>query len=74
MERIDMYLHQFAEHYQNTKRENEMVTKVATLFSMAKSYQDGVEYANPKNLANFLLLILINSYKFIYKKKNKNGL
>lgn len=53
MERIDMYLHQFAEHYQNTKRENEMVTKVATLFSMAKSYQDGVEYANPKNLAKW---------------------
>lgn len=53
MERIDIYLHQIGEHYQNSKREMEMVNKVSTLFAMAKSYQDGIEYASPNNLAKW---------------------
>ena len=51
MDRIDLYLQaQTGEQYENTDRENAMVTKVATLFSMAESYQHGIDYVNPQNL------------------------
>lgn len=51
MDRIDLYLHtQNQKGYENTEKENEMVGKVAQLYSMAKGYQEGIEYANPKNL------------------------
>ena len=51
MNRIDLYLQaKNGKHYNNTDKENEMVGKVSQLFSMAKSYQEGIEYANPKNL------------------------
>lgn len=51
MERIDLYLQSFdGERYENTKKEAAMVEKVSTLFTMAKGYQEGIEYVNPKNL------------------------
>lgn len=51
MDRIDLYLQAYAnKQYENTDKENEMVAKVATLFSMAESYQQGIEYVNPQNL------------------------
>lgn len=54
MERIDLYLQQqVGKRYENTKREQEMVQKVTALFSMAEGYQNGVQYANPKNLAKW---------------------
>lgn len=51
MERIDLFL-QYAipERYQNTKREQAMVTKVMSLYAIAKGYHDGVEYVSPDNL------------------------
>lgn len=51
MDRIDLYLRaKNGKQYNNTDKEKEMVDKVSQLFSMAKSYQEGIEYANPKNL------------------------
>lgn len=51
MERIDLYLQSgIKETYQNTKKENAMVEKVATLFAMAKGYHDAIEYVKPDNL------------------------
>ena len=51
MDRIDLYLQSaIGERYENTKKENSMVEKVSRLFSMAKGYQDGIEYVTPKNL------------------------
>ena len=51
MDRIDLYLRtKHGKFYSNTDKEKEMVNKVSQLFSMAKSYQEGIEYANPKNL------------------------
>ena len=51
MDRIDLYLHKTSgEHYENTKRENQMVEKVVELFSLAESYQKRIEYVSPKNL------------------------
>lgn len=51
MNRIDLYLQpQSAKQYENTGKEQEMVAKVSALFSMAKSYRDGIEYVAPKNL------------------------
>ena len=51
MDRIDLYLQAaIGQRYENTKRENLMVEKVSALFSIAKGYQDGIEYVSPKNL------------------------
>lgn len=51
MDRIDLYLRaKNGKQYNNTDKEKEMVGKVSQLFNMAKSYQEGIEYANPKNL------------------------
>lgn len=51
MDRIDLYLQSLQERrYENTKKEQEMVTKVSALFTMAKSFRDSVEYVSPKNL------------------------
>lgn len=51
MDRIDLYLQKSSgEHYENTKREKQMVEKVVELFTMAESYQNGIEYVSPKNL------------------------
>lgn len=54
MDRIDLYLQSTAgEKYENSKEENAMVEKVSALFSIAKSYQDGIEYITPKNLVKW---------------------
>lgn len=54
MDRIDLYLQQQSEeYYQNTEKEQAMVTKVASLFATAESYQRGIEYVSPKNLAKW---------------------
>lgn len=51
MERIDLYLQwQVGEHYNNTEKENEMVQKVAALFSIAKGYKENISYVSSKNL------------------------
>lgn len=51
MDRIDLYLQSaIGERYENTKKENSMVQKVSALFSIAKGYQEGIEYVSPKNL------------------------
>ena len=51
MKRIDLYLQwQVGEQYQNTEKEMEMVSKVEALFSIAESYQQGIEYVSQKNL------------------------
>lgn len=51
MDRIDLYLQSaVGERYENSKKENAMVEKVSALFSIAKGYQDGIEYVTPKNL------------------------
>ena len=54
MERIDLYLQSaVGERYENTKKENIMVEKVSELFSIAKGYQEGIEYVTPKNLVKW---------------------
>lgn len=54
MDRIDLYLQSATgEKYENSKKENAMVEKVSALFSIAKGYQDGIEYITPKNLAKW---------------------
>lgn len=54
MDRIDLYLQSATgEKYENSKKENAMVEKVSALFSIAKGYQDGIEYVTPKNLAKW---------------------
>ena len=54
MDRIDLYLQsQIGKGYENTEKENSMVNKVSTLFSMAKGYQEGIEYVSPKNLVKW---------------------
>lgn len=54
MDRIDLYLQwQIGERYENTKKEQEMVQKVNALYSLAKAYQDGTEYASPKNIVKW---------------------
>jgi predicted nucleic acid-binding Zn-ribbon protein len=54
MDRIDLYLQwQIGERYENTKKEQEMVQKVNALYSLAKTYQDGTEYASPKNIVKW---------------------
>lgn len=51
MDRIDLYLQwNIGDYYQNSKKEQGMVEKVAALFAIAESYQKGLEQANPKNL------------------------
>lgn len=51
MDRIDLYLQwNIAERYNNTKKEQNMVEKVAALFAIAEGYQKGVEYVSPQNL------------------------
>lgn len=52
MDRIDLYLQiQTDKFYENTEKENTMVEKVSALFTIAESYQKGIEYVSPKNLA-----------------------
>lgn len=54
MDRIDLYLRRTdGERYQNSKKEQIMVEKVAELFSMAEAYQQGVEYVTQKNLVKW---------------------
>lgn len=54
MDRIDLYLQSMVgKPYENTGKENVMVEKVSALFSMAKSYQEGIEYVSPKNLVKW---------------------
>ena len=51
MDRTDLYLQlQIDKYYENTEKENKMVEKVAALFSIAESYQKGIEYVTPANL------------------------
>lgn len=51
MDRIDLYLRaKNNKHYKNTDKENTMVEKVIELYMMAKSYQEGIDYVNPKHL------------------------
>lgn len=51
MDRIDLYLQWNIDHrYQNTLKEQAMVEKVAALYAIASSYQDGISYASPENL------------------------
>ena len=54
MDRIDLYLQKApGDTYQNTKKETQMVEKVALLFSIAEGYQKGIEHVDPKNLAKW---------------------
>src|SRR5574344_632185 len=54
MDRIDLYLQwQIGERYANSAKENEMVTKVNSLYAIAKSVQDGISYVSPKNLSKW---------------------
>lgn len=51
MDRIDLYLQWNIDHrYQNTPKEQAMVEKVAALYAIASSYQEGISYASPENL------------------------
>lgn len=51
MDRIDLYLQWNIDHrYHNTPKEQAMVEKVAALYAIASSYQDGISYASPENL------------------------
>lgn len=51
MSKLDLYLQNSAnEVYVNTEKENELVNKFSTLYSLAKSAQDQCEEANPTNL------------------------
>lgn len=51
MDRIDLYLQWNIDHrYQNTPKEQAMVEKVAALYAIASSYQDGISYVSPENL------------------------
>lgn len=54
MDRIDLYLQSATgKKYENSEKENAMVEKVSALFSIAKGYQDGIEYVTPKNLVKW---------------------
>lgn len=49
--RIDLYLQwDIGESYVNTEKENVLVNKFSTLYSLAKAAQDGTEEASPVNL------------------------
>lgn len=49
--RLDLYLQSAnTAAYVNTEKENELVNKFSTLYSLAKSAQDNCEEANPNNL------------------------
>ena len=51
MDRIDLYLQsQSAKYYENTKREQEMIQKVAMLYTIAEGYKNGIEYVSSANL------------------------
>lgn len=51
MDRIDLYLQWNIDHrYQNTPKEQAMVEKVAALYAIASSYQEGISYVSPENL------------------------
>lgn len=51
MDRTDLFLHwNIDRQYENTKRENAMVEKVAALYAIADAYRRGLEQADPKNL------------------------
>lgn len=51
MDRIDLYLQWNIDHrYQNTPKEQAMVEKVAALYAIASSYQEGIPYVSPENL------------------------
>ena len=48
---LDLYLQNNSQgYYKNTDKENELVGKFSTLYSLAKSAQDGTEEANPTNI------------------------
>ena len=54
MDRIDLFLQwQIGKYYENTKREEAMVTKVATLFSIAEGYQNSCQYVSKENLVKW---------------------
>ena len=54
MERIDLYLQwDVTDQYVNTEKEEELVNKFATLYSLAKAAQDSCEEANPDNVAKW---------------------
>lgn len=54
MDRIDLYLQQqVGKYYENTTDEEEMVSKVSTLFSLAEGYQQKIEYVSPENLVKW---------------------
>ena len=51
MDRIDLYLqYGMPQAYCNTKREEELVNKFVSLYTMAKSVQENTVEANPANL------------------------
>lgn len=51
MERIDLYLQwETGERYQNTKKEQAMVEKVAALYAIAKGFRDQDQLVSPQNL------------------------
>lgn len=51
MERIDLYLNwATGDYYVNTERENELINKFATLYTLAKSARDSNDNVSPKNL------------------------
>lgn len=50
IDRIDLYLGDVSETYQNTDRENELLNKFVTLYNNAKTAQERCEYCTPDNL------------------------
>lgn len=54
IERIDLYLQwQVEGRYENTRKEQEMVQKVAALFGIAEGYQNQIRHVAPKNLSKW---------------------
>lgn len=67
--RIDLYLQwNVGEYYVNTEKENELVNKFSTLYSLAKSAQDSCEEANPTNLDKWR-----KAYKGTLNALDRNG-
>ena len=54
MNRLDLYLQQTSNaSYENTERENELVNKFTTLYTMAKSAQNSIDECKPENLEKY---------------------
>ena len=54
MNRLDLYLQQTSNaSYKNTERENELVNKFTTLYTMAKSAQNSIDECKPENLEKY---------------------